>query len=126
MTLFALVLAVGMIVLGAGTLLLEGEDKPLLPAELEVLSTRRARLTLHEGRYHQIKRMFHRVGNRVMKLHRESIGAIHLPPDLGPGEWRILTAAEITHAMDKPPTAPTHVHGLGFPLPYDCGPFPQS
>ena len=71
------------------------EDLTTRPAGLELLAERQARLTLHEGRYHQIKRMFHRIGNRVVNLHRESIGAITLPPDLGPGEWRMLTAAEI-------------------------------
>jgi 16S rRNA pseudouridine516 synthase len=71
------------------------EDLVTRPAALEITGQRQARLTLHEGRYHQIKRMFHRVGNRVAKLHRESIGAISLPPDLGPGEWRMLTEDEI-------------------------------
>lgn len=64
------------------------EDITTLPAELIILGERRARLTLHEGRYHQVKRMFHRVNNRVTRLHRESIGAFDLPLDLKPGEWR--------------------------------------
>lgn len=102
------------------------EDLTTRPADLEILGEREARLTLHEGRYHQIKRMFHRIGNRVASLHRESIGAIQLPPDLGPGEWRMLTEEEIERVMEKPPTAATQLHGLGFPLPYDCGPFPRS
>ena len=71
------------------------EDLTTLPAALEILADHQARLTLHEGRYHQIKRMFHRIGNRVVKLHRESIGALHLPPELGPGMWRRLTEEEI-------------------------------
>ncbi len=71
------------------------EDLTTLPAALEILGEHQARLTLHEGRYHQIKRMFHRIGNRVVKLHRESIGGISLPPDLGPGEWRMLTEEEV-------------------------------
>ena len=54
------------------------------------LDEREARLTLHEGRYHQIKRMFHRLGNRVTGLHRERIGTLELPDDLAPGEWRLL------------------------------------
>lgn len=65
------------------------------PAELVILEERRARLTLHEGRYHQVKRMFHRVHNRVVRLHRESIGGIVLPPELAPGMWRPLTDEEI-------------------------------
>lgn len=65
-----------------------------LPAELVLIGEYRARLTLYEGRYHQVKRMFHRVGNRVTGLHRESIGAISLPGDLGAGDWRFLTTSE--------------------------------
>lgn len=74
------------------------EDIITRPAELEVLGERTARLTLHEGRYHQVKRMFHRVGNRVVRLHRESVGRILLPPDLAPGEWRHLTPDEVRMA----------------------------
>ena len=71
------------------------EDLTTLPAELEILSERKARLTLHEGRYHQVKRMFHRIGNRVTALHRVSVGGIILPEDLKAGEWRVLGANEI-------------------------------
>ncbi|MDP1589931.1 MAG: 16S rRNA pseudouridine(516) synthase [Prosthecobacter sp.] len=66
------------------------EDITTLPAELVLLGERHARLTLHEGRYHQVKRMFHRVNNRVTALHRESIGPLSLPEDLKPGQWRLL------------------------------------
>jgi 16S rRNA pseudouridine516 synthase len=66
------------------------EDITTLPAELVILDERRARLTLHEGRYHQVKRMFHRVNNRVTGLHRESIGPFCLPDDLKSGAWRFL------------------------------------
>ena len=71
------------------------EDLTTLPATLEILAERRARLTLHEGRYHQVKRMFHRTGNRVTALHRERIGGIALPDGLAPGDWRFLTNLEI-------------------------------
>ncbi|TDU66099.1 16S rRNA pseudouridine516 synthase [Prosthecobacter fusiformis] len=71
------------------------EDLTTLPAALEILAPRRARLTLHEGRYHQVKRMFHRVQNRVTALHRESIGGLHLPADLLPGQWRELTPQQV-------------------------------
>lgn len=71
------------------------EDITTLPAELEILASRRARLTLYEGRYHQVKRMFHRVQNRVTSLHRESIGSLHMPADLQAGQWRPLTAEEV-------------------------------
>ena len=78
----------------AGTLMLEGEEKPLLPARLEAVDERAARLTITEGRYHQVRRMFAAVGNHVVDLHRERIGGIALPDDLEPGQHRILTAAE--------------------------------
>lgn len=71
------------------------EDLTTRPAALEILSERNAFLTLHEGRYHQVKRMFHRIGNRVLALHRESIGPLHLPDDLPPGSWRFLEKPEI-------------------------------
>jgi len=66
------------------------EDITTLPAELVILGPCKARLALHEGRYHQVKRMFHRTGNRVVRLHRESIGSLTLPPDLAPGQWRMF------------------------------------
>ena len=79
----------------AGTLMLEGEHKPLLPAEFEVLGPREARLTLHEGRYHQVRRMFAATGNAVATLHREAIGGLALDAlGLAEGEWRMLDAAE--------------------------------
>lgn len=79
----------------SGTLLLEGEKTPLLPAELDALGPRSARLTLHEGRYHQARRMFAAVGNHVAALHRERIGGLALD-DLPAGEWRALDAAART------------------------------
>ena len=75
-------------VFASGTLMLEGEQTPLLPAELEVLGPRSARLTLHEGRYHQVRRMFAAVGNHVAALHRERVGGLALD-DLPVGEWRM-------------------------------------
>ncbi|MEN3942392.1 pseudouridine synthase [Prosthecobacter sp. SYSU 5D2] len=71
------------------------EDLTTLPAGLEILAPRQARVTLYEGRYHQVKRMFHRVQNRVTALHRESIDGIRLPADLAPGQWRNLTVEEV-------------------------------
>jgi 16S rRNA pseudouridine516 synthase len=76
-------------VFASGTLMLEGEKTPLLPADLEVLGPHRARLTLHEGRYHQVRRMFAAVGNHVDGLHRERVGGLTLG-DLPSGEWRML------------------------------------
>lgn len=80
---------------GAGGLVLEGEDKPLAPAALEVLSPTEARLTVTEGRYHMVRRMFAAVGNHVETLHRERVGGLALPGDLAPGDWRLLDSAEI-------------------------------
>jgi 16S rRNA pseudouridine516 synthase len=80
----------------SGTLMLEGEDKPLAPAGLEVLGPDSARLTLHEGRYHQVRRMFAAAGNHVLDLHRESVGGLVLPEDLAPGAFRILAPEEIS------------------------------
>lgn len=71
------------------------EDLVTQPAELVLIGECEAHVTLWEGRYHQIKRMFHRVGNRVFSLHRESIGAVGLPTELAPGDWRVLTSQEI-------------------------------
>lgn len=70
------------------------EDITTLPSRLEILSECEARVTLHEGRYHQVKRMFHRVGCRVLTLHRESVGGLLLPPELRPGEWREMSREE--------------------------------
>ena len=70
------------------------EDIVTLPAELVLLDERSGRVTIHEGRHHQIKRMFGRVGCLVTALHRESIGGLVLPVDLKPGEWREMTFGE--------------------------------
>ena len=77
----------------SGSLLLESETTPLLPAQLQVLGPRQAQLTLHEGRYHQVRRMFAAVGNHVVALHRERIGGLALD-GLPEGEWRILGDAD--------------------------------
>jgi 16S rRNA pseudouridine516 synthase len=74
---------------------LHGEKAPTRPAQLELISSHEARLKIHEGKYHQVKRMFAAAGNLVVALHRESIGNIQLDPALAPGEYRALTAEEI-------------------------------
>jgi 16S rRNA pseudouridine516 synthase len=71
------------------------EDLTTLPAELVILGNHSALLTLHEGRYHQVKRMFGHFQNKVIGLHRLSMGAIQLDPQLTPGQYRTLTEAEI-------------------------------
>ena len=77
-------------VFGSGTLLLESETTALAPAGFERLEARRARIVLVEGRYHQVRRMFAAVGNRVETLHRVSIGGLGLD-GLAPGQWRLAT-----------------------------------
>ena len=79
----------------SGELVLENEDKPLSPAILEVVSPTEALLTVTEGRYHQVRRMFAAVGNHVEALHRERMGGLVLPDDLAPGAWKLLTPEEI-------------------------------
>lgn len=78
----------------SGTLVLESETTPLLPARLDVLGPRRARLTLHEGRYHQVRRMFAATGNHVEALHRPQVGGLALD-GLPEGQWRALDAADL-------------------------------
>jgi len=77
----------------SGTLLLEAEATPLAPAKLEMCDPRHARLTLTEGRYHQVRRMFAAVGNHVEALHRPQVGGLDLG-DLAPGAWRVLDDAD--------------------------------
>jgi 16S rRNA pseudouridine516 synthase len=83
----------------SGTLMLEGDDKPLLPVQMEVISETCAIVTLTEGRYHQVRRMFAAVRNKVVGLHRERIGNLDLPDDLAPGQYRQLTAAELAAVL---------------------------
>ena len=75
---------------------LNNEQHLTKPAVLEQLSARQVRLTISEGKYHQVKRMFAALNNRVIELHRERIGDIRLDAELGAGEYRPLTAAEIS------------------------------
>jgi 16S rRNA pseudouridine516 synthase len=84
----------------AGTLMLEGETKPLEPAQLEVASPTRAYVTVTEGRYHMVRRMFAAVGNHVVALHRDRVGALSLPDDLAPGAYRIMTDADINMVLE--------------------------
>ena len=86
----------------SGTLRLRGERTPLLPAALQVADPRHVVLTLREGRYHQARRMFAAVGNHVVALHREGIGALQLG-DLAAGAWRPLAADEIARIFAADP-----------------------
>lgn len=74
---------------------LHNEKNLTKPATLEKITDYVVRLTISEGRYHQVKRMFAAVGNRVVELHRERIGGIYLDSELELGEYRELSAEEI-------------------------------
>ncbi len=87
-------------ILASGALLLDGDDKPLLPIAMEIVSPAATAapvvtVTLHEGRYHQVRRMFAALGNHVTHLHRDRVGGLTLPPDLTSGTFAILSAGEI-------------------------------
>jgi 16S rRNA pseudouridine516 synthase len=82
-------------ILAGGTLMLDDEAKPLLPVVMTSNDPLRATVTLTEGRYHQVRRMFAAMGNHVASLHRDRIGALALPIDLEAGEWRALTVSDI-------------------------------
>ena len=79
----------------AGTMMFDDDPRPLLPAELIVIDSHHAKLVLHEGRYHQVRRMFEVTGNHVVELHRELFGDMSLG-DLKPSQWRVMSEAEIT------------------------------
>jgi 16S rRNA pseudouridine516 synthase len=66
------------------------DPTPVRASACEATGESSLRLTLTEGKYHQVKRMVAAVGNRVERLHRSAFGALHLPADLDPGEWRWL------------------------------------
>ncbi|PSW13550.1 16S rRNA pseudouridine(516) synthase RsuA [Photobacterium rosenbergii] len=74
---------------------LRGEKDLTRPAKLEILDEKAALITISEGKYHQVKRMFAAVGNKVEALHREQIGSVELDEDLEPGEYRALTSEEV-------------------------------
>lgn len=75
--------------------MLHSETKPTLPCIIQLIDSCHVRIKLQEGRYHQVKRMFAAVGNRVVHLHREQVGDLTLDPALKPGEFRHLTESEI-------------------------------
>lgn len=88
----------------SGSLMLEGEAKPLAPAELDVVSENEALLHVTEGRYHQVRRMFAAAGNHVEELHRERLGNLQLPGDLRPGHWKLLDPQEVAAVFQPPAT----------------------
>jgi 16S rRNA pseudouridine516 synthase len=88
----------------SGELMLNSETKPLLPAQFKALGETEALVTLHEGRYHQVRRMFAAAGNHVTSLKRISIGGLTLPEDLEEGDWRILTEDDLQQLLGQPPS----------------------
>lgn len=85
---------------------LDDDPKPVRAQACSAESEFHLRLTLTEGKYHQVKRMVAAVGNRVEGLHRSSVGAISLTTDLPPGQWRWLTPDEVVSLTQKTPAAP--------------------
>ncbi len=79
----------------ASGILLRDDTKLTRPATLEILDRHQARVSLSEGRYHQVKRMFAACQNRVISLHREAIGKLELDPILSVGEYRALNSTEV-------------------------------
>ncbi|SDM22740.1 16S rRNA pseudouridine516 synthase [Methylobacterium phyllostachyos] len=82
-------------VFASGTLMLEGEERPLLPVDLVVEDATHCAVTLTEGRYHQVRRMFAAVDNHVTALHRDRVGGLDLPADLAAGAYRVMTADDV-------------------------------
>jgi 16S rRNA pseudouridine516 synthase len=74
---------------------LDDDPKPVRAAACEAVSSHHLRLTLTEGKYHQVKRMVAAVSNRVEALHRSQIGGLRLPDNLLPGQWRWLSEADM-------------------------------
>jgi len=89
-------------IFASGTLMLESETEPLKPAQLEILSPRLARLTITEGRYHQVRRMFAAVGNHVDALHRPQFGSLQLG-DLAEGDWIVLAPERVAQLARPAP-----------------------
>lgn len=84
----------------SGTLMLESETTPLKPVAMRQIDERRIELTLTEGRYHQVRRMFAAVGNHVNELHRSAIGTLELG-NLASGSWRRLDESEVNMLLGR-------------------------
>jgi 16S rRNA pseudouridine516 synthase len=92
-------------VFASGTLVLEGEERPLLPVQLEVADPTHCAVTLTEGRYHQVRRMFAAMGNHVTALHRDRVGGLDLPAGLAAGSCRPMTAEDVAAVFAGPGAA---------------------
>ena len=84
---------------------LDDDPRPVRAAACEIVAPNHLRLTLTEGKYHQVKRMIAAAGNRVEALHRSQIGGLALPEDLAPGQWRWLSETDLT-GLQPTPSAP--------------------
>jgi 16S rRNA pseudouridine516 synthase len=84
----------------SGALMLRGDSKPLASAELKIIGPKRALITITEGRYHQVRRMFAAIGNRVVRLHRTQIGGLKLPDTLDESSWKNLSPRDVSSIFD--------------------------
>jgi 16S rRNA pseudouridine516 synthase len=84
---------------------LDDDPAPVRAAACEAVGTHGLQLTLTEGKYHQVKRMVAAAGNRVEALHRSAFGALTLPADLAPGQWRWVSGPEAITAAPTPPSS---------------------
>ena len=80
---------------------LDDDPRPVQAQCCVQVGSTQIRLTLTEGRYHQVKRMVAAAGNRVAKLHRSQIGGLVLPEELKPGQWRWLSESELAAVQSK-------------------------
>jgi 16S rRNA pseudouridine516 synthase len=87
-------------IFASGALMLRGDSKPLASAELKIIDPKRALVTITEGRYHQVRRMFAAIGNRVVRLHRTQIGALKLPDTLDQSSWKNLSPRDVSSIFD--------------------------
>ena len=83
----------------SGTLILDGDSDALAPAILLAESPTEATLTITEGRYHQVRRMFAAAGNHVTTLHRECVGGLEIPSDIALGGWRVAVSDETARCL---------------------------
>ncbi|KST57059.1 16S rRNA pseudouridine(516) synthase [Methylobacterium sp. GXS13] len=86
----------------SGALMLEGEERSLLPVQLTVEDPTHCAVTLTEGRYHQVRRMFAAIGNHVVALHRDRVGGLDLPADLPAGGYRVMAPADVAAVFGAP------------------------
>jgi 16S rRNA pseudouridine516 synthase len=82
-----------------GGVVLHDDPLPVRAAACEAVGERQLRLTLTEGKYHQVKRMLAAAGNHVSALQRSEFGALQLPPDLAAGQWRWVERAAIAPGL---------------------------